>query len=499
MLPHRLRALLGLLAMSLLLAACEPAPDEAAVRQIVEQRLAEAYQPPALRLLSLRRMGSGPLAAGPDGEARRIVYFNATLAFERDLDFTSWGGLNLAAFANLLGATEQGISGLKQGGNRAGDAIRVHGGVYFERSGDGWAALPSAVVAVAAAPPEDNTGLPAEARQLIEQIRTLLDQGVGPAEARRQIIAEELQRAYGWISVRIDRLAREFVIVGGQPGGEYARVAAIIARHLGTRGLDSQAVTTAGSVENARLVHQGLADIALVQNDIAAMAASGSGIFAGERAMAELRALGSLFPEPVQVLVLPGSPIAGVADLRGQRVDIGQPDSGARINALAVLGAYGIGLEDLGAVSERGLAAGLRLLARGELDAVMTTISAPARAIQDQAAATGVRLLPISAEAIARITTASTDLVPLTLPPWTYAGQAAPVPTLAAAALLVGTAGMADATVETLLREIYGGIDFIAAGSAAGSLIGPATALVGVSLQLHPAAEKFFAAARPTQ
>lgn len=499
MLLRRFPGILALLAAALALAACERAPDELAVRQVVEQRLAEAFKPPALRLASLRRMGTGPLPSGPDGEARRVVYFNAVMTFERDYSFATWGGLNLAALANLLGATEKGIGGVKMDGNRAGDQLRVRGGIYFERAGEAWAALAAPAVTVAAAPPEDNTGLPSEARQLIDQIRTLLDQGVGPAEARRQIIADELQRAYGWMSVRIDRLAREFVVAGGQPSGEYAQVATIIARHLATREITTQAVATAGSVENARLVHQGLADIALVQNDIAAMAAAGRGIYASQGAMASLRALGSLFPEPVQVLVAPGSPLTDIAALKGKRVEIGQPDSGTRINAVAILAAHDLALEDLGAISERGLAEGLRQLGRGELDAVFATISAPARVIQNQAAATGVRLLPLTPEAIARLAAAQPELVPITLPAWTYAGQAQPVATVAPTALLVASAGMADATVDTLLREVYGGIDFIAAGSAAGSLIGRATAEVGVSLPLHPAAEKFFAEAAPSQ
>ena len=73
-------------------------------------RLAQAFPEPVLQLTSLRRLGSGPLSAAADGSARRLVYYNATLTFARDFDFSSWQSLNLAAFANLLGATEKGIS-----------------------------------------------------------------------------------------------------------------------------------------------------------------------------------------------------------------------------------------------------------------------------------------------------------------------------------------------------------------------------------------------------
>jgi TRAP-type uncharacterized transport system substrate-binding protein len=62
---------------------------------------------------------------------------------------------------------------------------------------------------------------------------------------------------------------------------------------------------------------------------------------------------------------------------------------------------------------------------------------------------------------------------------------------VAATALLVATAGMPDSAIEGLLQQVYGGIDFLQAGSAAGSLIARTTARVGLTLPLHPAAERF--------
>ena len=63
------------------------------------------------------------------------------------------------------------------------------------------------------------------------------------------------------------------------------------------RGLEAQVVATGGSFENVGLIRQQLADVGIVQNDVAAAAAKGAGPFAADGAMADLRALGSLFPE----------------------------------------------------------------------------------------------------------------------------------------------------------------------------------------------------------
>ena len=161
------------------------------------------------------------------------------------------------------------------------------------------------------------------------------------------------------MQLRLDRLDRVLILAGGQEGGEYADVARIIAGDLAGRDVPASEVTTSGSVENARLLHGRLAEVALIQNDVAGMAAHGSGPFAADGPMAELRALGSLFPEPIQVVVKADSPLASIADLKGKRVDLASAGSGTRANAEALLAAAGVAMADLASVSEVGLTAGL--------------------------------------------------------------------------------------------------------------------------------------------
>ena len=150
--------------------------------------------------------------------------------------------------------------------------------------------------------PENNTGPPSEAKRLLDAVQALLVDGGGDRALRSTIVAEELAKSYGWMQLRVDLVDQAFVLTGGQAGGEYANVAAIIAGQLGGRGLEARAVATGGSIENARLVAQKLADVGLVQNDVAALAAKGTGPFQADGAMTELRALGSLFPEPIQIV-----------------------------------------------------------------------------------------------------------------------------------------------------------------------------------------------------
>src|SRR5262245_56813953 len=125
------------------------------------------------------------------------------------------------------------------------------------------------------ASPDDNTAPPSEAKRLLDNIQSLLGSGGGPRELRTAIVTEELGKAYGWMRLRVDRLDRAFVVAGGQTGGEYEEVAQLIANPLAGAGLQSRAVATAGSFENITLIRQELADVGIVQSDVAAAAANG--------------------------------------------------------------------------------------------------------------------------------------------------------------------------------------------------------------------------------
>ncbi len=78
--------------------------------------------------------------------------------------------------AGLFGATEKGIAGLKQGGNKKGDVIFVHGTItYVDENGE-WRPVRTVQAPAAAPPPENNTGPPAEALRIVESIRGLFEQ-----------------------------------------------------------------------------------------------------------------------------------------------------------------------------------------------------------------------------------------------------------------------------------------------------------------------------------
>jgi TRAP transporter TAXI family solute receptor len=485
---------LAAIACALSVAACARGPDEAALRAEVQDKLDRQFQPGLLELVAIKRQGSAPQPGTEGGAERLVVYFNATVRLNEDYQFGSWEGLSPATLARVLGATEKGLSGIDPEKNRQGDPVYVYGSSTYERRGDAWETVGSTAAGVTPAPAAGDAAPPTRAQQLVRELASMVDlppPGLDPTQ--EQVISEELDRALETIGRRVERQQRILTVAGGPAGGEYGRITEAVIQGV-ARALPQQKVSaleTAGSVENAWLLERGDADFALMQSDIAALAANGEGAFARGGPLTTLRALASLFPEPVHIVVPARSAIRSVADLRGKRVAIGSRDSGTHHTALAVLRAHGLGREDLGAADEQDTAASVKGLRSGTLDAFFVTIAAPTRELQDLAGRGGMRLLSLNDEAIERLVAEGAGLVRLTVPANTYPGQAEDVRTVAATALLVATADTPEAGVELLLKVLFEGADFAAAGSSQGVRVSRANALRGITIPMHPGAGRY--------
>ena len=490
------RIMVWLLALILLpvLASCSKLADDDMLHGIVQNRLDVVFQEPTLVIKSLRRQGSSPLGS-ENGVERRIVYYNAQLAFMRDYALSDWQSLNPASLAALLGASERGLSGIDPDGNQAGDVLTVRGSISFENR-DGWQPIGFVMPANASAAAASTTTPSASlddtsantARRLITRIEGALQGPGGTDAASTQVISEELDAAHRRIVRRLDRLNRALIIAGGPESGEYQLVARTLAAQLTASGVRASATPTDGSVENIALLERGEADFILVQNDVAAMAYRGQGLFARQPARQDLRAVASLFPEPLHIIVRRDSDITSVAHLAGKRVDLGLPDSGTRATALAALAAYGLKEAHLLSQPGRSLEQAAKALENNEIDAFFAVVSAPARRLQALAAAGNSRLLSLHPGALDNLQALQAGFVPMYLAAGTYPGQDSPVTTVAVTALLAARGERPEADVRTLINTLFEETDFLGAGSAAGALITPHNATKGLTLPAHPGA-----------
>jgi TRAP transporter TAXI family solute receptor len=477
--------------VALLPAGCARGVDEARLRSDLQTRLDRDVKANLFEVVALRREGSAPLPAGESGAPRVVVYFNTTLSLAENYSFGGWDQLGASSLAYALGATEKGVFGL-QPENRAGDIVRAYGSAIYEESDGGWMPIVAAPTAASAAPNIEGSAPPTRSKQLIDRLAAMVNlppPGVPPQDDT--IIAEELARASENIERRVRRREQTFTLASGAEDSEYSRFAVSLIEAVNSvaPAIKLRQRASQGSVENASLLARGEADYAIVQGDVAAAALAGEDVFARGGPLANLRAVGGLFPEAVHVIVLPDSPIKDIAQLRGKRVDIGAPSSGTRFDAVAVLAAHGLKPADLGESREDGPAVAIPRLQRRLLDAVFMTSAAPTRSLQQLAVQPGMRLLPVRGSAMERVVQAHPGLNPLTLPANTYPRQQEPVTTVASAALLLTTVDAPSGEVERLVELVFKRMPQ-QAGRADVVKVSAQNELRGVTIPLHPGAAR---------
>ncbi len=119
----------------------------------------------------------------------------------------------------------------------------------------------------------------------------------------------------------------EITIATGRAGGGYHSFALRYQSLLQTQsGLTLHLRPTAGSPEALKLLRQGEVDVALVQ-----------GGTAGEADKQQLRAIASLFYEPLWLFHRKGLDVEYLFDLKGKTLAVGEPESGTRALALQLL------------------------------------------------------------------------------------------------------------------------------------------------------------------
>jgi TRAP transporter TAXI family solute receptor len=473
--------------MALLIGGCDRQPSVETLHSEIAETLDHEFRKDLFELVSVRRLGSSPFQDAVTGDQRLTVYFNVQLRFHEAFDLTRWDSLNGASLAFLLGATEKGIDGIRQGGNSANDILRVHGSrVYALRQGQ-WRALPTAH----RKPPATETA--AEAQRLISRISELAEYSatrLGGAE--QAIIDKELTQSVKRIERALDRQAKIFSAASGPSEGAYSRYIKALEKNARSLGFGVRNYSTHGSVENCQLIQSGSVDIAIAQSNITALAVDGEGLFKPQGRLSEIRAVTALFPEYLQLVVASKAGIKNLAALKGKRIDLGLPESGTRVDALRLLDAAGLGLPDFAEIHESGLDTAVSAMRAGELDAFFTTLQAPAHALQPLLAQGEAQLLSLPA-GVQRNMRAQHGVYRLaTLAANTYPGQREPVSTLGVTATLIVRSDLPDARVEQLLDGLFRSVPTLAQDNLRVALLSARTAREGVIIPLHPAADRYF-------
>lgn len=261
----------------------------------------------------------------------------------------------------------------------------------------------------------------------------------------------------------------------------------------GVPGLVAVAQATKGSMENLRLTNSGQIESGFVQADLAAIAYAGTGAFADEGAMPQLRAIASLFPEALHVVVRVDSPIRSIAELAGKVVATGEQGSGTAVNSRMLLEAAGLGENDVIRKDLRPAQAAEEMKA-GTVDALIVAGGYPIPVIQELSASVAVRLLPIIDPVAAQLKSRLSFYRPVSIPAGVYRNIDTDTPSVGFHALWVVNANADANLIYAITRSLWSeGAEKLFAGlDPIGKRITLGDALTGVSVPLHAGAERYY-------
>src|SRR5215469_12387172 len=178
--------------------------------------------------------------------------------------------------------------------------------------------------------------------------------------------------------------------------------------NCGVPGLVAVTQATQGSVENLRMIATGQIESGIAQSNIAGWAYTGTGIFSAGGPMKNLRAIASLFPESLQLVVRADSSLHTVFDLKSKRISLGQKGSGTLADAHVVLAAAGLTENDIAAEYLRPSASAANII-DGSLDGFFLIGGAPVPAIYELAAKLPIRLIPIGDDVLGKMRQSSSS------------------------------------------------------------------------------------------
>ena len=300
----------------------------------------------------------------------------------------------------------------------------------------------------------------------------------------------EDQDAEGWDMAPAANL---IMATGGIAGTYYPLGGAMAAVITERTNLNVTITSTGASAANMVQLAQNESQIAIAQNDVMYYAFTATEIWADHAlgAITQLATLLTLYPETLQVVVEQGSGIYSIEDLQGRRVSIGAVGSGVEANALQVLSAHGLTRDDITPL-QLGFGDSADAMRDGLADAFFVTAATPNTAIQELATARDLRILPITGAAAQALmaTYQFYTQTTITVENSGYSWLPESVETLAVQATLVTTTDMDEQVAYDIVRALIEGRDDI--GHDRGRDISPETAVQGLSVPLHPGAERFF-------
>ncbi len=292
--------------------------------------------------------------------------------------------------------------------------------------------------------------------------------------------------------------AEEFITIGtGGVTGVYYPTGGAICRLVNKgrkeHGVRCSVESTGGSVYNINTIREGELEFGVAQSDWQYHAYNGSSKFEEAGPFENLRAVFSVHPEPFTVVARADSGIANFEDLKGKRVNIGNPGSGQRGTMEVLLSEMGWSTDDFELATELKAAEQSAALCDNQIDAMVYTVGHPSGSIQEATTACDSVLVNVSGDAVDKLVNDNSFYRTATIPGGMYRGSDGDTATFGVGATFVTSADVSDDAVYAVVSSVFENFDDFKKLHPAFANLKPEEMIAdGLSAPLHPGAEKYY-------
>ncbi len=292
--------------------------------------------------------------------------------------------------------------------------------------------------------------------------------------------------------------AGSFITIGtGGVTGVYYPTGGAICRLVNKgrkeHGVRCSVESTGGSVYNINTIRAGDLDMGVAQSDWQYHAYHGTSKFKDAGPFKELRAVFSVHPEPFTVVARADAGIKNFEDLKGKRVNIGNPGSGQRGTMEVLMKAMGWDKSTFALASELKAAEQSSALCDNKIDAMVYTVGHPSGSIKEATTTCDTVLVNVTGPVVDKLVKDNDFYRYATIPGGMYRGNPNDTKTFGVGATFVSSTKTDANTVYHVVKSVFENFDdFKKLHPAFKNLKKSEMIKDGLSAPLHDGAKKYY-------
>ena len=249
---------------------------------------------------------------------------------------------------------------------------------------------------------------------------------------------------------------------GGVTGVYYPTGGAIcrlVNKNRKKTGIRCSVESTGGSVFNINAIRAGELEMGVAQSDWQYHAYNGTSKFKDAGKFEDLRAVFSVHAEPATLVVRADSGIKNFGDLKGKRVNVGQPGSGTVATYDVIEKAFGLSRKDLKLAAELKSSEMGQALCDNKIDAYFILVGHPAGLIKETTTTCDAKIADIHGPAVDGLVKDNSYYRYASVPAGMYTGNKEAAKTMGVGATFVSSAKVPEKVIYEVVKAVFENFD----------------------------------------